>query len=105
MGNSATGSYRTTNAQTMAAFDKLPRSVRAALRDSVENWVPQPIRTMFERRGISAADCVKQIQKWDRDELVKRERQRSLASGPYKGNAPDNVAAYTRSKKIYRAEK
>ena len=100
MSNSVSGNYATTNIQTMKAFDKLPRSVRAALRDSVENWVPQPIRTMFERRGVSAADCVKQIQKWDREELAKRERQRAGATGPYKGNVPDKIIAYTRARKL-----
>jgi hypothetical protein len=30
------------------------------------------------------------IKTWDQTELVKREEQRRRASGPYKGNAPDN---------------
>jgi hypothetical protein len=40
-GNSR-GSYRTTKANMMRAFDRLPPEARAALADAVGNWVPQP---------------------------------------------------------------
>lgn len=83
----------------MAAFDRLPRSVRAALRDSLENWAPQPIRTRFER-GMSAKDIVKAIAKWDANELAKREDQRARAIGPYKGNMKEFSGVLEKRKRI-----
>jgi len=83
------GGYPTTTEAMMRAFDKLPRTVRMALANSVENWVPQPIRTRFERGQWTAPECLKRIAKWNADELAKREYQRSRAIDVYRGNAPD----------------
>lgn len=99
MSNTRGGNYTTTDAATMKAYDRLPRSVRVALQDAVENWVPQPVRTMFEKRGMSAENCVKTIKKWDADERVTREHQRAKAIGAYKGNVPDRAAEYRGAKK------
>ncbi len=101
MGNSVTGGYRTTAAKTMAAFDKLPPSARAALSGAVENWVCQPVLTRFNRRAkgfCNGPEIAETVARWNRDELAKREHQRSRAIGPYKGNVPDNMAAQTRRK-------
>lgn len=97
--HNSVGNYRTTDRAMMRAFDQLPRSVRAALRDSIENWAPQPMRTMFEKRGIPAQELVKLIGKWDADELAKREHQRARATGLYKGNFPDDLPPPTRQPK------
>jgi hypothetical protein len=45
------GSYATTGENTMRAFDKLPASARAALREASYDWATQPFLTGFERRG------------------------------------------------------
>lgn len=50
MGNSS-GSYYSTTKNTMAAYDKLPPSARAALANAAFDWAPQPFVTGFERRG------------------------------------------------------
>jgi hypothetical protein len=41
------GTYRTTTAKMMAAYDELPPQARAALAQSVDNWVPQPLLTRY----------------------------------------------------------
>ena len=89
MSHNSQGGYPTTTEAMMKAFDKLPRSIRIALANSVENWVPQPIRTRFERDKWTVTECLKRITKWDADELAKREYQRSRAIGVYRGNTPD----------------
>lgn len=50
MSNSS-GSYQTTPKNTMAAYDKLPPSARAALANTAFDWASQPFLTGFERRG------------------------------------------------------
>jgi Family of unknown function (DUF6525) len=87
--NSRTGSYRTTRENVMRAFDSLPRDARAALANSVDNWVPQPLVTRY-RRGIlpDAAALVERIEFWNAAELAKREHHRARAIGAYKGNKP-----------------
>jgi hypothetical protein len=88
----SSGSYPTTAELMMRAFDKLPPSARAALANSVENWVPQPILTRHNRqyRGYeTGVEIVKKIASWDQEELARREIQRRRATGPYAGNAPD----------------
>ena len=84
------GSYRSTTANVMRAFDRLPAEARVALANAVENWVAQPLLTQH-RRGIlsDAASIVQRIELWNRLELAKLEHQRSRAIGPFKGNTPD----------------
>lgn len=48
MSNSS-GSYRSTRENSMAAFDKLPPTARAALANAAINWAPQPFRTRWMR--------------------------------------------------------
>jgi alpha-ketoglutarate-dependent taurine dioxygenase len=64
MGNSA-GTYRTTFQNAMKAFDKLPTSIRDALANAHHNYAVQPFLTQW-RRGVRAADLVKEIHKSDR---------------------------------------
>jgi hypothetical protein len=68
------GSYATTEKQ-MEAFDRLPRSVRAALAGSVFNWAAFPIHRWFEAGRYSAKGLVKQIDAWDRKQIA-RDRAR-----------------------------
>jgi hypothetical protein len=88
MGNAVTGSYRSTTALVMAAFDRLPPDVRAALRDAVDNWVPQPLATR-RKQGWEDKQLVALVWDWNRSELRQREQQRRSATGRYKGNRPD----------------
>jgi hypothetical protein len=57
MANSVTGSYRTTPALKMAAYDKLPLAVRAALAGALDNWARQPRLTAL-RRGKPESELV-----------------------------------------------
>jgi len=85
------GSYRTTAKDMMKAFDKLPPAARKALADGIDSWVPQSLLTRYRRGWLKTGGEIAAIIKtWDQTELVKREEQRRRASGPYKGNAPDN---------------
>jgi hypothetical protein len=67
-------SYASTEKE-MAAFDRLPRSVRAALADAAFNWAAYPIRRWFEAGCYSAKALVKQIDAWDRKQIA-RDRTR-----------------------------
>jgi hypothetical protein len=71
------GSYRTTKANMMRAFDKLPLEVRRALADASRNYVPQPLLTDL-RRGWPPSILVQLIEIWDRQELA-RDRNRKGA--------------------------
>lgn len=90
MSNTRGGNYRTSPANSMRAFDKLPGEIRAALANAVEDWVPQPLLTQYRRCGLETQVVLKLIGRWDRQELANREQQRARASGPYKGNVPDS---------------
>jgi hypothetical protein len=77
-GGNDRGSYRTTKANMMRAFDKLPREVRQELASASRNYVPQPLLTHL-RRGASPGFLIALIEIWDRRELS-RERKRRGAS-------------------------
>ena len=87
-GNVHGGNYRSSLANRMRAFDKLPPEVRAALANAVDSWAPQPMLTKL-RRGMGASSVVSLIQTWDRLEIAERERDRAAARGVYSGNRPD----------------
>jgi hypothetical protein len=72
--NSPSGSYRTTEALMMRAFDKLPPEVRRALADAVSNHVPQPLLTRL-KRGDDPDFLLTLIRIWDRQDLA-REREK-----------------------------
>jgi hypothetical protein len=55
----------------MAAYDRLPASVRTALAGAAFNWAPFPIRRRFERGDYTAKELVKRIAKWDRAQIDK----------------------------------
>jgi hypothetical protein len=73
--NSRGGSYRTTKANMMRAFDKLPPEVRLALANAVSNHVPQPLLTHL-KRGADPSLLLALISIWDRQDLA-RERKRN----------------------------
>jgi hypothetical protein len=67
-------SYASTEKQ-MAAFDRLPCSVRAALADAAFNWAAYTLHRQFEAGGYSVKDLIKQIDAWDRKQIA-RDRTR-----------------------------
>jgi hypothetical protein len=100
MGNSATGSYQTTDQAVMRAFDSLPAAAREALRNSIENWVPQPLAARWRKGQSTPTELVSFVVNWDKKEMAAREDQRRRAIGPYKGNQrdPDYTSSKTRPK-------
>jgi hypothetical protein len=79
MGNSQ-GSYRTTPANLMRAYDKLPPVVRHALANAVFDYVPQPILTHI-RRGDSPKKIAKEIARWDRELLERKPKRKRDGCG------------------------
>jgi Family of unknown function (DUF6525) len=71
------GSYPTTLAAVMRAYDKLPPVVRRALADAIFDWVPQPFLTDLRRRGYSPEKIVKLIAELDRKELAREIEKRN----------------------------
>jgi hypothetical protein len=55
----------------MDAYDALPRSVREALANAAFAWAPYPVHTRFQRGQRSAKELVKDIHRWDRDQIAK----------------------------------
>jgi uncharacterized protein DUF6525 len=55
----------------MAAFDRLPRSVREALANAAFDWAAYPIRSRFESGRMSAKAIVQAIGQWDRKQIDK----------------------------------
>jgi hypothetical protein len=86
--NELGGSYRTTTALAMAAYDRLPSEARHALANAVGDYVSQPLLTWYRRGDLDAVGIIRRVDLWDRLELTKREDQRRRAIGPYKGNVP-----------------
>lgn len=79
MSNSA-GTYRTTTANMMKAFDKLPPEVRTAIANASRNVVPQPYATML-KRGVKAASVIGMIEL--RDDIRRGDTMRKLKDGTY----------------------
>lgn len=71
------GSYRTTTANMMRAYDRLPAPIRQALAEAKRNYAPQPVLTKW-RRGWAPELLVKLIAIWDRQE---RERDKPKKRG------------------------
>jgi hypothetical protein len=72
MSSNERGTYPTTRANLMRAYDKLPPVVRRALANAVFNYAAQPFLTDL-RRGRSPREIVEEIARCDRLEL-ERER-------------------------------
>jgi len=72
------GSYVTTSANMMKAFDKLPPTARAALANAAFNWVAQQPLTRW-RNGVSGYQTGEQIAarvaEWDRNRIAKDRRR------------------------------
>lgn len=51
----------------MAAYDKLPKAVRAALRESSNNWSAASIRKVMRRERMRSAQVVSAIVRKDRE--------------------------------------
>lgn len=83
MGNSLGGGYNTTREDMMRAYDKLPHCIRQAMQDAIENWVPQPLLTEFNRFGGPgyAQKLVKRVQSWNAQELSARAMARRWGPG------------------------
>lgn len=67
MGNSS-GSYYSKRENTMAAFDKLPPTARAALANAAFDWAPQPIVTQWRRgtKGMKTGqEIAAKVAEWD----------------------------------------
>jgi hypothetical protein len=80
----------------MAAYDRLPPRVRAALRVAIDDIAPQPLVTALNR-GHDQDDVLSMIERFNSDERAKRAYQRARAIGVYKGLAPDpSVKAHKR---------
>jgi hypothetical protein len=60
-----------TKAQQMDAYDALPRSVREALANAAFAWAPFPVNKRFQRGQRTARELVKDIHRWDRDQIAK----------------------------------
>lgn len=65
MGNTRSGTYRTGTHQVMRAFDQLPPTVRRALSEAAEDWVPQPFLNGLKRCGWNAHQCVIKVHQLD----------------------------------------
>lgn len=60
MGNSVTGNSR--ERHTLDYYDRLPRSVRAAIQSANLDWACRGWLLQFERGQINAKDLVKRIE-------------------------------------------
>jgi hypothetical protein len=77
MTSNSQGSYRTTKANMMRAFDRLPAEVRRALAGAARNYVPQPLLTKLRRGWATPGGLVALIEHWDRQERARAERRRA----------------------------
>ena len=75
MSSNSRGSYRTTPANMMRAYDKLPPTVRKALANAAFNYAPQPVLTRVRRDGWSCGAVIGLIRAWDRQEIEKVDRK------------------------------
>lgn len=73
-GNCSSGgtpSYASIEKQ-MAAYDALPKSVRAELANGYENWAAYPIRQRWERGQFKSVEVlVRAIERWNADQLAR----------------------------------
>ncbi len=80
-----------TTERHMAMFDQLPRSVRAAYANAVEDWhIGNPLRSWKSGR-YRPSELIASLARSDAAEIAKREEQRRTARGPYRGNIPDTA--------------
>jgi hypothetical protein len=83
------GSYRTTTANVMRSFDRLPPEAREALANAPSNWVPQPFLTSWRRGEFKTGqELAHWIAVLSRRTIAKWEDQRSRGVRPYKGCKP-----------------
>jgi hypothetical protein len=73
MGNSVTGTSHERN--TLAYFDRLPRSVRVVVANANLDWALRSWLLAFERGEISSKDLAKKIRAADARETVKQRRR------------------------------
>jgi hypothetical protein len=55
----------------MAAYDKLPPTIRQALANAAFNWASYPLHQRFQRGSRTAKEWAKLIAKWDADQIAK----------------------------------
>jgi hypothetical protein len=58
-----------------AAYDRLPRSVRAALANAAFDWAPFPIRHHFERGRYTAKRLVELVAIWDAQQIARDQKR------------------------------
>lgn len=90
--SSGAASYASREKQ-MAAYDRLPPSIRVALANAAFDWAPYPIRKWFESGRRTAKQLVGDVAKWDREQIAKdRKRVWGIVDQPApqkaKGNQP-----------------
>lgn len=93
--SNAEGSYRTTTENMMKAFDKLPPEIRQALANSNENWVPQPILSIYRRKcernfpSDAVKYCLDMLKRWNADSTEEHwYRMRRLEANGTEYNTP-----------------
>ena len=101
MGNSD-GTYETTTENMLRAYDKLSPSVKKALMESNQDWVPQPLVTkqnQLRKDGMSQEDIdrflmdiIEGWNKYDSDEHFYRIERMSDGS-PYEKRIPKRIRA------------
>lgn len=76
-GFNSKGGYRTTHENMMKAFDKLPQKAREALANAQFNYVPQVVRTRWNRqyKGYrNGTEIAATIKKWDANMIAKEQK-------------------------------
>jgi Family of unknown function (DUF6525) len=76
--SNTSGTYRTTRAAVMRAYDKLPPVVRRALANAVFHWAPQPFLTLLRRDGWSPEEVAEEVADSDREKLDREHKLRQL---------------------------
>jgi Family of unknown function (DUF6525) len=67
----ASGRSHATRESQFKAYDRLPPIIRQALQNAAFDWASYPIRRWFESGRFTAKECVRLIQKWDREQIRK----------------------------------
>jgi Family of unknown function (DUF6525) len=68
--HNSTGSYRTTTAASMKAYDALPPTARRALSNAAFQWAPQPFLTAWRKGQFRTGEAIAQwVQEIDVSEV------------------------------------
>ena len=89
MSNTRGGGLSITQERHMAMFDQLPPLVRQAYANAVEDWHVGRAFRLWKTGRYRPSELVANVKRSDATELAKREEQRRIARGVYRGNVPD----------------